>query len=52
LADHPKGVPIDVFLAKFGGAVFTFKYTLGGHQRTLITYLPESTIKGQLLAGG
>jgi hypothetical protein len=52
LPEHQNGVPIDAFLAKIGGALFTFKYALGGHQRTLITYLPESTIKGQLLAGG
>jgi hypothetical protein len=45
-------VPIDVFLAKFGGALFTFKYALGGQQRTVITYLSESRIKRRLLAGG
>ena len=49
--EHQNGVPINVFLAKIGGAVFTFKYTLAGDHRTLITYLSESTIKQQLLAG-
>lgn len=49
---HQNGVPINVFLAKIGGAVFTFKYTLAGDHRTLITYFSESTIKEQILAGG
>ena len=51
LPEHPNGVPIDAFLAKIGGMVFTFKYTLGGKQRTLITHLPEATIKGQVASG-
>jgi len=49
---HSMGMPIDAFFAKFGGAVFTFRYTHAGDHRTLISYLSESTIKEQLLAGG
>lgn len=49
---HSDGMPISAFFAKFGGAVFTFRYTHAGGHRTLISYLSESTIKEQLLAGG
>ena len=52
LPEHPSGVPVDAFLAKNGGMIFTFKYILGGKQRTLITYIPEATLKGQQRASG
>ena len=45
---HSNGMPTSAFLAKFGGAVFAFKYTHAGSRRTLISYLSESKIKEQL----
>jgi hypothetical protein len=48
LPKNENGLPIDVFLATIGGAVFTFKYTLAGQDRTLITYLSYSAIEKQL----
>lgn len=48
LPKHPKGVAINAFLAQIGGMLFTFKYTLGGREKTLITYLPEAVIRGSV----
>jgi len=41
------GMPMNFFLAKFGGAIFTFRYTYAGKQRVLITYFSASMIKAQ-----
>jgi hypothetical protein len=52
LPKNEKGLSIDVFLATIGGAVFTFKYKVAGHARTLITYLSYLAIKKQLTGLG
>ena len=43
------GMPAEEFLSKYGGMIFTFRYTVGGVQRTLIDYFSPSRLKTELV---
>jgi hypothetical protein len=42
------GMSAEEFLAKYGGMIFRFRYTMPGVQRTLIEYFSPSRLKAQL----
>ena len=43
------GMLAEEFLSKYGGMIFTFRYTVGGVQRTLIDYFSPSRLKTELV---
>jgi hypothetical protein len=43
------GMPAEEFLAKYGGMIFRFRYTMPGGQRSLIEYFSPSRLKAQLV---
>ena len=43
------GMPAEEFLSKYGGMIFTFRYTVGGVQRTLIDYFSPSRLKTEFV---
>ena len=48
------GIPAEVYVSEYGGAIFTFSYVTAAAERTDIEYLSPERLKAQLaeVSGG